>query len=57
MTAWRRQVWKTDEGGEFVRVFHEGTVVSGFEWIPLDTFIGTLETQIPENIFAACNGS
>ena len=40
-----------------MRVFHEGTVVPGFEWITLDTFIGALEAQIPKNIFTECNGS
>ena len=51
------QVWRTKKKGDFVRVFHEGTVVPGYEWIPLNTFISSLEAQIPENIFEQCNVS
>ncbi|KAI0791129.1 phosphoglycerate mutase-like protein [Abortiporus biennis] len=48
------EVWQT-KGQNFVRVFHEGTVVKGMEWIPLNTFIQLLEAQTPPNIFEACN--
>lgn len=38
-----------------VRVMHEGTPVKTLEWVPLDDFVGLLETQVPEDIFEACN--
>lgn len=36
---------------------HEGTAVSGMEWVPLDTFIQLLEAQVPDDIFEACNAT
>ncbi|EJF61411.1 phosphoglycerate mutase-like protein [Dichomitus squalens LYAD-421 SS1] len=51
------EVWETNKKTNFVRVFHEGTVVPGYEWIALDTFIDSLDAQIPENIAEQCNAS
>ncbi|RPD63478.1 phosphoglycerate mutase-like protein [Lentinus tigrinus ALCF2SS1-6] len=51
------EVWQTKQDEKFVRVIHEGTPVSGLEWIPLDTFISSLESQVPAHIFELCNGS
>ncbi|KAI0920703.1 hypothetical protein AcV5_010377 [Taiwanofungus camphoratus] len=48
------EVWQPSNGENFVRVMHEGTPVSGLEWMPLDDFIDTIEAQIPENIFDGC---
>ena len=48
------QVWQTPRNAHFVRVIHEGTPVHGLEWIPLDTFIDSLDAQVPENIFEQC---
>ncbi|PSR77448.1 hypothetical protein PHLCEN_2v7879 [Hermanssonia centrifuga] len=50
------EVWKV-KGSNFVRVLHEGTPVSSLEWVTLDEFIQLLASQIPPDIFAACNSS
>ncbi|TFK81329.1 phosphoglycerate mutase-like protein [Polyporus arcularius HHB13444] len=50
------EVWQSKKE-KFVRVIHEGTPVVGFEWIPLDAFISSLESQVPADIFELCNGS
>ncbi|KAI0743062.1 phosphoglycerate mutase-like protein [Daedaleopsis nitida] len=50
------EVWQSADE-HFVRIVHEGTPVHGFEWIPLDTFIGALESQIPANLFQQCMGN
>ena len=49
------QVWDVTKS-RFVRVLHEGSPVKGLEWVPLDDFLDLLQSQIPENIFAACTG-
>jgi 2-phosphoxylose phosphatase len=49
------QVWKTPKDGMRVRVMHEGTPVSSLAWISLSDFITLLESQVPANIFEACN--
>lgn len=51
------EVWQVTDGEHFVRVIHEGTPVSTLAWVPLNTFIGLLESQIPEDVFQACMGS
>ena len=38
-----------------MRVLHEGTTVTGYEWIPLDSFISLLESAVPADIVAQCN--
>ncbi|KAI0758759.1 phosphoglycerate mutase-like protein [Fomes fomentarius] len=48
------EVWETQRNEHFVRVIHEGTPVREFEWVPLDTFISSLEAQVPEKIFEQC---
>ena len=50
------KVWDT-KGQNFVRVLHEGTVVQGFEWMPLDNFIALINSQIIPGLLAACNAS
>lgn len=51
------EVWQVTDGEHFVRVIHEGTPVSTLAWVPLNAFIGLLESQIPEDVFQACMGS
>ena len=41
----------------FVRLLHEGLPVISFEWVDLETFIELVESQVPPNIFEACNAS
>ncbi|KZT03230.1 phosphoglycerate mutase-like protein [Laetiporus sulphureus 93-53] len=48
------EVWRTEGGDHFVHVLHEGTPVSEMAWIPLDDFIGVLESQIPPRLFETC---
>ncbi|KAI0673249.1 phosphoglycerate mutase-like protein [Trametes maxima] len=50
------EVWEVPGEERFVRLIHEGTPVPGFEWVPLNTFIQQLDTQVPSNIFARCTG-
>ena len=40
----------------FVRVFHEGTVVGGLEWVRLDEFVGSLRALVPDQLFEQCMG-
>ena len=40
----------------FVRVFHEGTVLSGLEWVRLDEFVGSLRALVPDQLFEQCTG-
>ena len=48
------KVWRTQDSSQFVRIMHEGTPVGTLDWIPLDDFIGILESNVPENLFEAC---
>ncbi|KAI0772316.1 phosphoglycerate mutase-like protein [Trametes elegans] len=48
------EVWENLGQGHFVRVMHEGMPVQGMEWIPLDTFIQSLESQVPTDLVAQC---
>ncbi|KAL6303379.1 phosphoglycerate mutase-like protein [Sparassis latifolia] len=48
------EVWRTVLGNLFVRIMHEGTPVSGMEWIPLDSFIDALELQVADDLFELC---
>jgi hypothetical protein len=48
------EVWETPAKEHFVRVLHEGTPKTSYEWIPLDKFIQMLDSQIIENIYKAC---
>ncbi|KAF9233181.1 phosphoglycerate mutase-like protein [Melanogaster broomeanus] len=48
------EVWHDKEGGEFVRVMHEGTPVPSLEWVPLGDFIDLLDGVIPDDIYDAC---
>ena len=38
----------------FVRVFCEGTVLSGLEWVQLDEFVGWLRALVPDRLFERC---
>ncbi|KAI0293662.1 phosphoglycerate mutase-like protein [Multifurca ochricompacta] len=49
------EVWEV-VGTRFVRVFHEGTVIKGMEWIPLEEFVGTLRLLVPDQLFERCMG-
>ncbi|KLO07369.1 phosphoglycerate mutase-like protein [Schizopora paradoxa] len=49
------EVWRTPRGEDFVRAFHEGTPVPTLNWVSLESFISLLESNVPPNIFAACN--
>ena len=35
----------------FVRVFNEGTVLSGMKWVQLDEFVGRLRVLVPDRLF------
>ena len=36
----------------FVRVFYEGTVLSGMEWVQLDEFVGRLRALVSDRLYA-----
>ena len=38
-------------GVRFVRVFYEGAVLSGLEWVQLDEFVGRLRALVPDRLF------
>ena len=57
MEVWRAKGSVSDGPQEFVRVMHEGTPVTGLEWMPLDGFISLVEAQVPDNLFAQCMSS
>jgi hypothetical protein len=47
------QVWEV-VGVRFVRVFYDGTVPSGLEWVQLDEFVGRLRALVPDRLFEQC---
>lgn len=49
------QVWEV-VGVRFVRVFYEGTVLGGMEWVRLDQFVGVLRALVPDRLFERCMG-
>jgi len=49
------EVWEVI-GVRFVRVFHEGTVLDGMEWVRLDEFVGRLRALVPDGLFERCMG-
>ncbi|KAN0129956.1 phosphoglycerate mutase [Lactarius tabidus] len=49
------EVWEVD-GVRFVRVFYDGTVLSGLEWVQLDEFVGRLRALVPDRLFEQCMG-
>ena len=49
------QVWEV-VGVRFVRVFHDGTVLNGLEWVQLDEFVGRLRALVPNRLFEQCMG-
>lgn len=49
------EVWEI-VGVRFVRVFHEGTVLGGLEWVRLDEFVGRLRALVPDRLFERCMG-
>jgi hypothetical protein len=51
----REQVWEAF-GTRFIRVFHEGTVLSGMEWERLDEFVAKLRALVPDQLFERCMG-
>lgn len=52
------QVWEeTFSGRRFIRVFHEGTILRGMEWVRLDEFIKMLRALVPERLFERCMGT
>jgi len=40
----------------YVRVFHEGTLLSGMEWMGLGEFIQKLRALVPDQLFNRCMG-
>lgn len=49
------EVWEEALGGRrFIRVFHEGTVLHGMEWVRLDEFIAMLRALVPARLFERC---
>ncbi|KAN0078177.1 Histidine phosphatase superfamily [Tylopilus felleus] len=48
------EVWQDTNGGQFVRVWHEGTPVPTLRWVQLGDFIDLLEGVIPEDVYKAC---
>jgi len=44
-------------GGRFIRVFHEGTILRGMEWVQLDEFIEMLRALVPARLFERCMGT
>jgi hypothetical protein len=49
------QIWDVS-GMRYVRVFHEGTLLSGMEWVGLDNFIQKLRALMPDRLFDRCMG-
>ena len=49
------QIWEVS-GMRYVRVFHEGTLLSGMEWVGLDEFIQKLRGLVPNQLFEQCMG-
>ncbi|KAI9431170.1 phosphoglycerate mutase-like protein [Lactarius indigo] len=49
------EVWEVT-GVRFVRVFYEGTVLGGMEWVRLDEFVGKLRALVPDRLFERCMG-
>ncbi|KAI9463914.1 phosphoglycerate mutase-like protein [Russula earlei] len=47
------EIWEVQET-RFIRVFHEGTVLAGMEWIHLDDFIQKLRALVPDQLFEQC---
>jgi hypothetical protein len=52
----REKVWEA-LGTRYIRVFHEGTVLNGLEWEPLDEFVAKLRALVPDQIFERCMGN
>lgn len=51
------QVWEEAlDGGRFIRVFHEGTILRGMEWVRLNEFIEMLRALVPAQLFEQCMG-
>ncbi len=40
----------------YIRVFHDGTLLSGMEWVGLDEFIQKLRGLVPNQLFEQCMG-
>jgi hypothetical protein len=51
------QVWEALGGRRFIRVFHEGTILRGMEWVRLDEFIEMLSSLVPARLFERCMGT
>ena len=52
------QIWEEAHSGtRFVRVFHEGTVFRGMEWVRLDEFVRRLRALVPAQLFKRCMGT
>ncbi|KAH8989038.1 phosphoglycerate mutase-like protein [Lactarius hatsudake] len=49
------EVWEV-VGVRFVRVFYEGTVLGGLEWVRLEEFVGKLRALVPDRLFERCMG-
>jgi len=47
------EIWEA-LGTRFVRVFHDGTVLDGMEWVQLDNFVKKLRTLVPVQLFERC---
>jgi len=52
------QVWEQAlDGRRFIRVFHEGTILRGMEWVRLNEFIEMLRALVPARLFERCMGT
>jgi len=51
------EVWEEALGRRFIRVFHEGTILRGMEWVRLDEFIEILRALVPARLFERCMGT
>jgi len=49
------EIWEVS-GMRYVRVFHEGTLLSGMEWVGLDEFFQKLRGLVPNQLFEQCMG-
>jgi len=49
------EIWEVSNM-RYVRVFHEGTLLSGMEWMGLEKFIQRLRALVPDQLFNRCMG-
>jgi hypothetical protein len=52
------QVWEEAlSGRRFIRIFHEGIILRGMEWVRLGEFIEMLRALVPARLFERCMGT